>query len=69
LAPFGATELDLGIVEHMPAPGAAAPGVVLEELDFRPAFGAFRHKDIIRLPKAGILAGAFHLFHDNLIFP
>jgi hypothetical protein len=69
LAPFGATQLNLGIVEHMSAPRAAPPGVVLEELNFRSALGAFRHKDVVGLPKTGILTGAFHLFHGNLIFP
>src|SRR5208337_4689085 len=70
LAPFGATQLDLGIIEQMAAPGAAPPGIVLEKLDFGPAFGTFRYKDVAGFPEAGILAGALHLFHGwSLTFP
>jgi hypothetical protein len=53
----------------MAAPGAAPPGVILEKLDIRPAFGAFRYKDVSGLPEAGILTGAFHLFHGEPHFP
>jgi hypothetical protein len=63
LTPFGAAQLNFGIIEEVAAPGATTSGIILEKLDLRAALGTFRGKDISGLPMPGVLAGTFGLFH------
>jgi hypothetical protein len=66
LAPLGAAFIQFGVDENMPAAGAAAPGLILEEFHRGPAVRANYIKNVTGPPKGGVLSRAHGDGHKNL---